>query len=301
MDRSFFVCHMQMSYRIQHKSREPGLVNRHRVWASMAVLALLAATAGPAMAQDAVSPADSLRRAQDSVINAAWQQIELDSTKVDEYQKIITIYKSRKRHSEQLQAAMLMAAANPTSAVSLFALGDAHLDNGAPDLALDPLSRALAIERSFVRARVTLAEAYTMLRQIDSAVMHLDTAVQLNPRYAQAHTQRAALLAQLGRDSAAIESYRAAAELLPDSFGPWMRLCSALVKVHSYEEALEVVQYVTTLNADSPDALYLYAEINMKLARNEEAAHAFESFMLRYPTERRALEAERIMRELRGQ
>jgi tetratricopeptide (TPR) repeat protein len=246
------------------------------------------------------SPADSLRQAQDSIVTVANAAIAHDSTLVDEYAKIIAVHKTRKRYEEELAIAALMQGRNPESSLANFIYGDAELDNGAPEKALDPLKRALIIDPAFVRARATLAEAYTMLKIYDTALTHLDTALRSNPRYAQAHVQRAALLTQLGRDSEAVESYRAASELLPDTFGPWLKLGRALIKVGNYDDAIDALTYAMSLNNASPDALYLFAEANEKGGHTAEAVHAYEQFMLHFPTDRRALDAERSARALGG-
>lgn len=261
------------------------------------------AIASPMFAQEGAlsytpSPADSLRHAHDSIVAAANTAIMGDSSLIDEYQKIIAVFKHRKNYDLELTVAARMMAANPASALAYFAYGDAQLDNGAPELAIEPLGKALIVEPAFVRARVTLAEAYTMKQLYDTALMHLDTALFSNPRYAQAHLQRASVLTHLGRDNDAVESLRAAAELLPESFPHWMKLARALFQNGKYEEALDALKYALTLNDNSPDALYLYAETNEMLGNVEEAVRAFEDFMLRFPTDRRALEAERNARSL---
>jgi|GEM_PF-2094732 len=268
--------------------------------AALALPCLLIALATPsAHAQGyTVSPADSLRQAQDSIIAAANRAIAGDSTLVDEYAKIIAIHKSRKHYEKTLDIATRMQMRNPGSALANFAQGDAELDNGIPDRAIAPLWRALTIDPTFVRARVTLAEAYTMLKSYDTALAHLDTALGYNPRYAQAHVQRATLLTQMGRDSEAVESYRSASELLPDTFGPWLKLGRALVKVGIYDEAIEALTYAMSLNNASADALYLLAEAHEKAGHAAEAASSYERFMLRFPTDRRALDAERAARAL---
>ena len=263
----------------------------------------MAASAPRVLAQNpsyTPSPADSLRQAQDSIITVANAAIAHDSTLVDEYAKIIAIHKSRKHYETELTVAGLMQGRNPGSALANFIYGDAQLDNGAPEKAIEPLQHALTIEPIFVRARATLAEAYTMMKSYDSALAQLDTALRSNPRYAQAHVQRAALLTQLGRDSEAVESYRAASELLPDTFGPWLKLGRALIKIGNYDEAIDALTYAMSLNSASADALYLFAEANEKGGHTAEATHAYEQFMLHFPTDRRALDAERAARALGG-
>lgn len=277
-------------------------VRIYRRMVHTALFILIGFTALPLLAQEGATMtstnADSLQRVQDSTLYAASVAIARDSTLLDEYQKIITIYKARKRFDEELKIAQQMVAANPASAIAYFSVGDAQLDNGAPDLAIEPLGKALVIEPAFVKVRVVLAEAYAMLKSFDTSLSHLDTAIKFNPRYAQAHMQKAALLTQLGRDSDAVESYRAAAELLPDSFTPWMKLARGLYKAGRFDEAIDAVQYATTLNENSSDALFLFAETCERLGRITDAVAAYESFMLRFPTDRRALDAERAAREL---
>lgn len=271
---------------------------------SLLLLLLIAVCASGTFAQTpsyTPSPADSLRQAQDSIVTAANAAIVHDSTLVDEYAKIIAVHKARKHYDDELAVAALMQARNPGSSLANFIYGDAQLDNGAPEKAIDPLKHALTIEPIFVRARVTLAEAYTMMKSYDTALTQLDTALRSNPRYAQAHVQRATILTQLGRDSEAVENYRAASELLPDTFGPWLKLGRALIKVGSYDEAIDALTYAMSLNNASPDALYLFAEANEKGGHTTEAIHAYEQFMLHFPTDRRALDAERSARALSGQ
>jgi tetratricopeptide (TPR) repeat protein len=246
------------------------------------------------------SPIDSLIRAQDSIIAAAGKAIATDSTKIDEYEKIIGIYKARKRFSDELSLADRMRQRNPSASVAHFLYADAQLDNGAPDSAIGSLRKALIIQPTFVRARVTLAEAYTMLKAYDSALGQLDTAIAFNPRYAQAQMQRASLLTLMGRDSEAVLNYQAASELLPDTFTPWLRLGRGLIKIANYGDAIDALKYAMSLNPDSPDALYLYAEANARGGNREEAVKSYERFMIRFPTDKRALDAERAAREMGG-
>jgi tetratricopeptide (TPR) repeat protein len=243
---------------------------------------------------------DSIERVKDSTLNAAYLAIARDSTLVDEYQKIIDIHKARKQQDRQLQIAKRMASANPASALAYLSLGDAQLDNDLPDSAVVSLKRALTIDPNFVRAHTMLAEAYTSLKYDDSALIHLDSAVAYNPRYAQAHVQRAALLSKLGRDSEAVEDYRAASELLPAQFSAWYKLGKVLMKVHDYEEAASALKYACSLDSSSADALFLFAEASAGAGQTQAATHAYEQFMLRFPTHSQALEAERRARAMGG-
>lgn len=244
---------------------------------------------------------DSTRRVQDSVVEAAHRAIARDSTLIEEYQKILTVLKARRRYDEELLLGEQMMMANPSSALAYFSYGDAQLDNVTPELAMVSLSKALLIQPTFVRARVALAEAFMMTKSYDTALTHLDTALLHNPRYAQAHIQRASLLTQLGREPEALENYRAASELLPDSFTQWLRLGRLLVKMGQYDEAIDALEYATVLNTESSDAYYFHAEALAGAGRKDEAIRAYNDFWMRFPRDHRALEAERIAREMAGQ
>lgn len=266
-------------------------------------LFMLLGTPAPVAAQNGTprTAADSLRRTQDSVLAAANQAIRGDSTLLDEYQKIIGVLKARRHYDAELTLGEKMIAANPGSALAYFTYGDAQLDNAMPDRAIGTLLKALIVEPRFVRARVTLAEAYMMMKSYDTALAQLDTAIAHNPRYAQAHVQRASVLAQLGRETEAIENYRAVSELLPDSYAHWLKLGRLLLDAGQPDEATEALEYAVVLNAESSDAHYFHAEALARSGRKEEAIKAYNAFWMRFPRDRRALDAERAARELGGQ
>lgn len=270
---------------------------------SLLFLFLLAGAPSPVAAQNGAprNAADSLRRTQDSILATANKAIRGDSTLLDEYQKIIGVLKARRHYDAELTLAEKMIAANPGSALAYFTYGDAQLDNALPDRAIGTLMKALVVEPRFVRARVTLAEAYMMMKSYDTALAELDTAIAHNPRYAQAHVQRAAVLAQLGRETEAIENYRAVSELLPDSYAHWLKLGRLLLDAGQPEEAIEALEYASVLNPESSDAHYFHAEALARSGRREEAIQAYNAFWMRFPRDRRALDAERAARELSGQ
>jgi tetratricopeptide (TPR) repeat protein len=243
---------------------------------------------------------DSLERAQDSTLSAAYLAITNDSTRVDDFVKIADIYKTRKRRDLQMQIASRLLRSNPASAMSYVVMGDALFDNQYPDSAIGFLKKAVRLSPGFVRAHTIIAEAYSVLSKPDTALMYLDTAISYNPRYAQARVQRAALLTKLGKDLESIEDYRAASELLPMKFDAWYKLGQALARVHDYDEAANALSYAMTLNPNSADALFLLAESNEKSGHMKEAIESYEQFYLTFPTNGKALEAERRARELGG-
>lgn len=242
---------------------------------------------------------DSLMRAQDSILLAANTRLASDSLSMESYLQIAAIYKERKQYRSELAIAERMVAVNPYSATANFIYGDALLDNESPYQAIPPLQRTLQMEPGFVRARTTMADAYAMRRSFDTALAHLDTAIRTNPRYAQAFLQRAELLAELGRDSAAMEDYQAAGELAPEDTTVWLHLVRIQVKTYRHAEALPVLEYLLSRDTTA-EILYTFADAAEHAGETAQAVTAYERFMLRFPRDRRALEAERALLRLRG-
>ena len=248
------------------------------------------------------SRTDSLRAAQDSVLAAANAILAVDSSAIDELEKIALIYKERKRFALQLQTAMRMVAANASSALAHLVHGDALLDNDQPERAAQALQKSLQISPKYVRARVMLAETLEILGHPDSAIAHLDTALRYNPRHANAHMHLGRLLMRKGRGTEAVAHYRAACELLPDvatSYGPWMKLADALMATYAYDDAIEALEYCLRLQPTSADAFFLIAEAHEKAGRTAVAIQAYSDFARRFAGDERALDAERAALRLK--
>jgi|GEM_PF-5178357 len=242
---------------------------------------------------------DSLMRVQDSLLLAANTTLARDSMSMESYQQIAAIYKERRQYRSALTIAERMVAVNPYSALANYIYGDILLDNELPDRAIPVLQRALMMEPRFVRARTTLADAYAMRRLFDTALAHLDTAIRTNPRYAQSYLQRAELLSELGRDSAAMEDYQSAGELAPEDTTIWLQLVRLQVKTYRHAEALPVIHYLLSRDTTA-EVLLLLADAAEHTGETAEAITAYERFILLFPRHRRALEAERILLRLRG-
>ncbi len=258
----------------------------------------LAATALRAQTEYPVSSLDSLDRVRDSTLTADCLIVAADSTRIDEFQKIVTIYKQRHQHGLQMSAALRMVAANPASSMAYFLYGDALLDSSRPSDAIPVLQRALVITPEFVRARIALAEAHEMLKQTDSALWQIDTAITYNGRNADAYLRRARLLSSLGRESESIDDYRAASELLPNNATVWRTLGRLILRYGSPLEAVRVLDYAIELDSNAPDPFVLRADALRESGQTQRAAEAYSQFFLRFPTHPRALEAERIARDL---
>lgn len=238
--------------------------------------------------------------AQDSAIAAAWGAIATDPTLIPEYQKIIAVYKSRKLPEQEYKVATAMMAANAGNPIAWYAYADVMLDNSEPDTAIFWLQRALIAEPHFVRAHTLLSEAWGMIDSTSQALAHLDTAIALNPRFAQARLQRANLLSKLRQYGQAAEDLESLVDLIPEDAGNWMRLGNTHAKAGNHAAAAEAFRTAVAMHPAMPDPLFRFAEESVAAGNSEEGMHAYEKFMLTFPTDSRALEAERRARAMGG-
>jgi tetratricopeptide (TPR) repeat protein len=187
----------------------------------------------------------------------------------------------------------------PAMPVSHYSLGDAFLDNSLVDEAIVALRFAIALQPKYVRALTTLSEAYQMIYLHDSALYFLDSALVCNPSNAQAHFQRAELLNDMGRRVDAIASYKEWAMLQPFNSAPWVKLGQAQIVVGDYIDALETLGYALSLKDEiDPLVHFLIAQANEGLGRVHEARNGYADFFLRFPTHKKAMEAEERARTL---
>jgi len=75
------------------------------------------------------------------------------------------------------------------------------------------LEEVLATGRAFADAHHLLGLSRSLLGQPEQALAAFDSAVQLNPRYVEAHIHRGLVLNQLGRSTEAEEAFRRASAL----------------------------------------------------------------------------------------
>ena len=117
---------------------------------------------------------------------------------------------------------------------------------------------------------------FNALNQHQKALDSFDLAIQVQPDFFEAHSNRGAMLAVLGRHDDAIESYRKAIAIRPDFADAHCNLGSALTQLHRYEEALASLDHALALRPDYPDVLYNRGNALKPLQRYEEALASYD-------------------------
>src|SRR6186713_1334465 len=139
-----------------------------------------------------------------------------------------------------------------------------------------PIGAATASRAPTPREFFDLGLAFNALKQHQKALESFDLAIQLQPDFFEAHSNRGAMLAALGRHEDAIESYRKALTIRPDFADAHCNLASALTQLRRYDEALASLDRALALRADYPDALYNRGNALKPLQRYEEALASYD-------------------------
>ena len=121
-----------------------------------------------------------------------------------------------------------------------------------------------------------LGLTFNARKQHQKALDSFDLAIQLQPDFFEAHGNRGAMLAALGRHDEAIESYRKALAIKPDFADAHCNLGSALTHLRHYDEALASLDRALALQPNYLDALYNRGNALKPLKRYEEALASYD-------------------------
>jgi Tfp pilus assembly protein PilF len=139
-----------------------------------------------------------------------------------------------------------------------------------------PIGAATASRAPTPRELFDLGLTFNARKQHQKALESFDLAIQLQPDFFEAHGNRGAMLAALGRHQDAIESYRNALAINSDFADAHCNLGSALTQLQRYDEALASLDRALALRPNSPDALYNRGNALKPLKRFEEALASYE-------------------------
>lgn len=167
------------------------------------------------------------------------------------------------------------------------------------ELARQMFKRAIALDAGFAQPRTGLADADINLIQwllvpVDAqaslraeALAASEEALRLDPELAEAHVSRANVLALLGRNDEADQSFRRAIALSPGARDAWYYYARFLFSVQRYADAARAYEQSAKRNPDDYDALTL---LSMPYERLGQPAKAQEA-------RKRSLEAaDRVLR-----
>jgi predicted TPR repeat methyltransferase len=149
-----------------------------------------------------------------------------------------------------------MSTPDPAHAVTWLNLGDALMDRGDDDRALEAYRNALAARTPFPEAHNNLAAALLYRGDLVGAVEECRRALAERPGYALALNTLGAALARLGRTDEAVAALRQAVHFRPDYANAYHNLGNALDQAGRLEEARHAYRAALRINPSLAEARY---------------------------------------------
>ncbi len=164
---------------------------------------------------------------------------------------------------------------------ALHLLGLARHQQGESRLAVDLISRAVALRPAAAVFRATLGEAYRALGQFDRAVSCCRAALELGLNDPAVHNNLGIALHALGRPAEAAEAFRAVLERWPEDAPAHTNLGTALRALESTDLALEHFRRAIALDPRLGAAQTNLGQLLLDLGRPGEALpHCREAVVL---------------------
>ena len=148
--------------------------------------------------------------------------------------------------------------AEPNQPVALHLLGVITHQVGKNNIAVELITKAIAIKPDYAEAHSNLGNTLKYLGKHDDAVASYHKAIAIKPDFFDAHYNLGNALKNLGKYDEAVASYNKAIAIRPDYVDAYINLGDALSSLGQLDEA--VVSYNKALNI-KPD----YAEVHYNL------------------------------------
>lgn len=167
-------------------------------------------------------------------------------------------------------------AINPNVAEAHNNLGNGFVELKRPGEALASFERAIALKPDYVEAHNNRGAALNQLLRHDEALESCDKAMALRPADAQAYYNRGLALKALKRDAEALASFDRAIALRPDYAEAYNNRAAVLNDLRRHREALESCDRAIALRPDYAEAYNNRAASLYDLQRNEEALASYD-------------------------
>ena len=164
----------------------------------------------------------------------------------------------------------------PSAIILYNILGAAHSKKGRKEDALACFAKAVEIDPRFPDAHNNLGATLRNLGRPEEAIDSYKDALNLKPGYAEAHYNLGNALNDLGRQEEAAASFSKALELKPDYFNAHNNLGLALNNLGRHEEALASFSKAAALAPNNPSAFNNLGVTFRALGRQEQAIEQYE-------------------------
>jgi tetratricopeptide (TPR) repeat protein len=166
-------------------------------------------------------------------------------------------------HAAALELYLALLRARPDHEELHLPIGNAYLQLGAYDEALEHFQIAFSRDPESAPALSSLAEVYLKRRDIESALVYLGKLLERSPNHPTANYNMAEILLSSDEPEAAIGHYEAAIVGRPDWALAYLRLGFASLSVGQSGKALAAFEQYLALEPDGAEAVFVRDTIQM--------------------------------------
>ena len=159
-----------------------------------------------------------------------------------------------------------------------------------------------ALEHGSPQARIhnLIGKALERQKQPLEAVKSYDAAIALDPEFAEAHGNRAGLLAEAGLAAEALKGFERALALNPEAAPDWINRGALLHELGRHDEALACFDKALVLVPDNPTIMMNRANVQTSLDRFDEAEAGYDQVIRHNPKQHLAYAHKGLVAKLRG-
>ncbi|HZD89542.1 MAG TPA: tetratricopeptide repeat protein, partial [Pseudolabrys sp.] len=165
---------------------------------------------------------------------------------------------------------------DPKNGEALYYVAVVACQEGQFQQGIELAERALKVGRPEARLYNLIGKARERLGAFTEAVKGFDAAIALDPDFAEAHGNRANLVAQAGFPEEALKSFDRALALDPTAAADWVNRGALLQEMGRHVDALESYEKALTLSPKEPHFLVNRGNALVMLGRLEEADAVYE-------------------------
>ncbi|MGI9483594.1 MAG: tetratricopeptide repeat protein [Hyphomicrobiales bacterium] len=178
--------------------------------------------------------------------------IKTQRQNVDAHYLMGLIFERSQNYAEAVECFQQVLEIDPKHLGSLVNMGGLLTTLGRAKEAIDPLRKALKIDRDIFPARYNLARALKMTGDLDQAAREANRALSLNPEAAEVQFLVGDIYSAAGEEHKAIEGFRKCLEKLPDHVLAHVGLAVCLHRAGEFEEAKNHTDRALQISPDDP-------------------------------------------------
>lgn len=187
----------------------------------------------------------------------------------------------RLTEAEKIYQQILQVDPNHSAALNL--LGVAAIQVGKNEIAVDLISKSVAIKSDDADAHFNLGNAYRGLGELDEAAASYYDALAIKPDYAEANNNLGGILQDLGRFDEAIANHQKALATRPDDANTHYNLGKAFKELGRLEEAVENYRKVLAIMPNYSAAANNLGTALQDLGQYDEAIENFRKALATNP------------------